>query len=366
MSVHVQSPVWLIEMGSVAFKCIALKLADCANDDGASIYPSVSRISRECDCDEATVNRALVAFEECGLIEVTDKTHGNRRYKSTVVRRFDLQKFNFLAAVDNRDGTFTPPTHCLKQVETGEMRVIERGRRKGEQVPVSRYVIAERGPDDSSKYDALAPAGWVPPWQREPALPLASDEGCPSHSATQTILEPSLNNSLSHESERGRAGGKYNSIFQEMTGNRKRVADLFLGPVADLLTIATPTPTEMFSMVAGKLANEPDGVLEAALDIAIETRKKIVSPKCLLDCVAAAKQQRRAPVAKETVRITREEAPRQFAAWLAWAGHDANRADRQAQLIRKMVGEIGVSEITTPSEWPPGAAPSTTTEEVSA
>ena len=163
MSVHVTSPIWLVELPSAAWKAIAIKLGDCANDDGESIYPSVARIARETDADEATVRRALAAFEEASIAVVVSEGFGNRRHRSTVVRSIDLQKIKLLAAVDNRDGTFIPPDYCLKQIESGETRIIEKGKRKGECVPVMRWVVVERGEKDISKYDKLARPDWRHP-----------------------------------------------------------------------------------------------------------------------------------------------------------------------------------------------------------
>lgn len=190
MSVHVQSPVWLTEFPRAAMKAIALKLADCANDDGENIYPSVARIARETGSRESTVREVLAAFEESGLVIVVAEATGNRFGRSTTIRRLDLAKLKTLAAVDNRDSTFIPPSHVLKQIDTGA----KRENKKGELVPILRWIIAIRSEDDKSAYDDLAPANWQPPWTVRKGTDLNTDlpivdqnkDACPSGERTPT------------------------------------------------------------------------------------------------------------------------------------------------------------------------------------
>ena len=53
---------WKCAMPSQPMKLVLLKLADCANDDGENIFPSVEHIQTECDIrSESTVREALAA-----------------------------------------------------------------------------------------------------------------------------------------------------------------------------------------------------------------------------------------------------------------------------------------------------------------
>ena len=57
MSVRVMTMVWDAALGTPARKLDALKLADCANDRGESIYPSVSTIAAVTGLSTRTVRR---------------------------------------------------------------------------------------------------------------------------------------------------------------------------------------------------------------------------------------------------------------------------------------------------------------------
>lgn len=388
MSVHVSSPIWLVTMPSAAWKCIAVKIADCANDDGESIYPSVARIARETDSDAATVRRALAAFEEAGLVEVVSQTHGNRRYRSTTVRRIDLTKLALLAAVDNRDGSFTPPSHCIKLVDTDETRVIERGKRAGQRVPVQRWAIVVRSAGDVSVYDELAPAGWVHPAARnqtpeqpcEHVAPLAPCEGYPSHSATpplapcdptprtvrphpshsatQTVIELSLNHT--HEQ---RVCVRFEDAFATFKGPKAdKVIDRFLRPVVAIIGVRHPQPRELFASIIGHIGDEDEATLEKAVSEITASRSVLAAPRNAIDAVAAAKQATGGRVSTPgSICVIRCEDEAAFDAWVAWAARERRSSDQatraRAALIWKMVDQMGVRQISVPSLWPPGASP---------
>ncbi len=78
---------WRIEFPTPAMSAVAIKLADCANDEGENVYPSIERIERETRLGASTVRRALAAFEEAGLLEVVAEHTGNKWLRSTVIRR---------------------------------------------------------------------------------------------------------------------------------------------------------------------------------------------------------------------------------------------------------------------------------------
>lgn len=90
MSWHVISDVYKAKLGSPTRKAIAAKLADWADDDGSSIFPSVQRIADETETSTRTVQYVLREFEEEGLLVVVEK--GGKGRGSTTEYRLDLSK----------------------------------------------------------------------------------------------------------------------------------------------------------------------------------------------------------------------------------------------------------------------------------
>jgi len=110
---------WRIEWPTVSMRLLALKLADCANDEGENIYPSVGRIERETGLGVSTIRRDLAAMEECSLLDVVEQVSGNKWLRSTTVRRFNTEKLRNLAEVEHKRGVYEPSRCILKQVELG-------------------------------------------------------------------------------------------------------------------------------------------------------------------------------------------------------------------------------------------------------
>ena len=89
VSIKVMTMVWDAEFPNVSSKMVALKLADCANDDGDNIYPSVGTVERATGGAASTVRKYMFAMEHCGLLEVVERGVGGAR-TGTTVRRFNL------------------------------------------------------------------------------------------------------------------------------------------------------------------------------------------------------------------------------------------------------------------------------------
>lgn len=70
MSIRLMSVVWEIDFPTQSQKLIALKLADYASDNGASIFPAVNTIAKHTGCDERTVQRVMKAFRACGFLSL--------------------------------------------------------------------------------------------------------------------------------------------------------------------------------------------------------------------------------------------------------------------------------------------------------
>ena len=70
--------------GSQSQKLVAIKLADCANDDGSRVYPSIDTIAAETEICRRKVYGVLADFRRRGLV-IVDAPGGGRR-KSTRYR----------------------------------------------------------------------------------------------------------------------------------------------------------------------------------------------------------------------------------------------------------------------------------------
>ncbi len=87
MSIRVISRVLPKRWGSPSRKIVAIKLADVANDDGTSIYPSIATVASEAELSERQVQRIMDEFREAGLLVVVRKGGGRNR---PTEYRFDL------------------------------------------------------------------------------------------------------------------------------------------------------------------------------------------------------------------------------------------------------------------------------------
>src|SRR5262245_56804766 len=76
MSIKVMSLVYSATLGSATRKAVALKLADHADDNGRSIYPSVATIAAAIEVDRSTVQRTLKQLCKDGFLEVAKKGGG--------------------------------------------------------------------------------------------------------------------------------------------------------------------------------------------------------------------------------------------------------------------------------------------------
>jgi len=95
MSVTLMSLVWDVQWPTQSQLLVALKLADHANDDGSNVYPSKSRISRQAQCSESTVQNVLRAFRDCGLLRVVQE--GGKGPGKPTVYEFNVELLKKLA-----------------------------------------------------------------------------------------------------------------------------------------------------------------------------------------------------------------------------------------------------------------------------
>lgn len=89
MSIRLMSMMWEIQFPTQSQLLIALKLADFANDEGGSVFPSKNRLARNAQCSESTVKNTLRAFRSIGLLHVVEE--GGRGPKDTTHYAWNLR-----------------------------------------------------------------------------------------------------------------------------------------------------------------------------------------------------------------------------------------------------------------------------------
>lgn len=95
MSFHVTALVMRTKFGNSQRKCIALKLADCANDDGTKIFPSVNTIAEHSEVCKSTVQRTLNCFMAAGVLICIKK--GGKGPKDTSEYAFNIKLLEEIA-----------------------------------------------------------------------------------------------------------------------------------------------------------------------------------------------------------------------------------------------------------------------------
>ena len=58
----------LVEWPTHTMQIVFMKLCDCAEPDGTSVYPSVATIARETSLTESAVRAQLAALKDLGLV----------------------------------------------------------------------------------------------------------------------------------------------------------------------------------------------------------------------------------------------------------------------------------------------------------
>lgn len=98
MSIRLMTLMWDVQFPTQSQLLIALKLADYANDQGGSIFPSRNTIAELTQTSESTVKNVLRAFRECGLLLVAKE--GGRGPKSTTQYEINLRLLSALVIGD--------------------------------------------------------------------------------------------------------------------------------------------------------------------------------------------------------------------------------------------------------------------------
>lgn len=85
MSIELMGKCWKRLDLAGAELLLAVALADFANDDGTSIWPSVATLADKTRQDPRTVRRQLRRLESCGWLIAVDRSRGGR-YRTTEYR----------------------------------------------------------------------------------------------------------------------------------------------------------------------------------------------------------------------------------------------------------------------------------------
>jgi hypothetical protein len=101
MAIEVMAMVFRARLGSPTRKAVALKLADHANEDGESIFPSVRRIAVESEISERTVIRTLNDLKAMKLLLLVEE--GGKGPGSTNKYRMDLDMLRRLVPSKKAD-----------------------------------------------------------------------------------------------------------------------------------------------------------------------------------------------------------------------------------------------------------------------
>lgn len=89
MSTAIQNEIWGAPI-PMAEKIVMLKMADCANDEGAGVWLSVSNIAKQCGCSERHVQHVIAKYVESGVLVVDAKPytweHRGKKMPTTLYR----------------------------------------------------------------------------------------------------------------------------------------------------------------------------------------------------------------------------------------------------------------------------------------
>ncbi len=128
MSIKIMTLVWDVTFPCLPAKMIALKLADCASDDGDCIFPSSATLSRTTGCARSTILKWLFAMEHCGLVRVIERSAGGASGKTTT-RAFDVELLRRLVPPpperDPKTGRRSRPEPELRLVQSDIERIGE-------------------------------------------------------------------------------------------------------------------------------------------------------------------------------------------------------------------------------------------------
>lgn len=135
MSIEVMQLVWNSKFPCAQTKMIALKMADCSNDEGAQIFPSIATVVMKTECSRSTVHKYLKQLDEVGLLVVAEReTGGHKTYGSR--RQFNMDMLRSLGARETELVFVGPPKERVLAIQE-----MSRG-------PSDKGAVGRRGPSE--------------------------------------------------------------------------------------------------------------------------------------------------------------------------------------------------------------------------
>lgn len=147
MSVRVMTAIWDIDLPA-AEKLVALKLADCASDDGGNAWPAVARIAHETGLSARKVQGCLKALQGRGLVAIQSESRAQR----PTTYRFDLEA---LARISD---PYTAPAQRAGVTVAGPPQDLQRPPQDSSKTPAQRAPKPSREPSLNLEGGASAPA----------------------------------------------------------------------------------------------------------------------------------------------------------------------------------------------------------------
>jgi len=287
MSVRVMTLVWSAPFPTLAIKLVALKLADCANDDGENVYPSARRVARDTGVSESTVRAVTADMQAAGLLCVVEASHGNRRGRSTTVRRIDIDRLRAVA-----DGT-------LRWVQVPvpvARRASPAGRCDGDlaQTRAAWRLAADPASDEQPPAPpaiggvaVAAPLRWS-----EGTPPVAGGDPSGERRPTPPVSgpKPSIEPSETHPQCARRAPGvcEVDGLIQEITtAATERAVRVLIEPIVRQRRLEAPDPAFALRQIAEWAGKHPDAVLAKAAAAVLGARKAVVKAADIEDALKA-------------------------------------------------------------------------------
>lgn len=306
--------VWDIEFPQLAPKMVALKLADCANDRGDNIYPSIDTIERTTGCVKSTACKWLFAMEHCGLLKVVRRSAGGA-HKDTTVRAFDLDLLRRLGPTVDKAGNDVPSELQLVETRAKRLRQADKDAepivvdgddpRPGSAVTV--FQIIPRTPPVSGGVtrplngwdanptrpsDGRVDDSTRPPDGHHPSVERTS----PVRSTDPNRQEPSRTVPLPPTPRNKRGARERADLIAEVRSAKPhcaRAVDKLLAPVLTAVWLDAPNPVFAAGTLAEFAENQTDAVLAEALQLLNEPgkhyRRSSAKPSDISDAIRTAR-----------------------------------------------------------------------------
>lgn len=176
MSIHLMSLVWEVRFPTQGQKLVMLRMADFANDEGDSVFPSNSQVAEQCGLTKRGAQYILRGFHNCGLMVITKE--GGSGPKSTNQRKIDVDLLIELALANrtlegskddlkvvDKKGELSAPRTLLR-VNSIALRVnskTDKGEPQCTRSFINHHIESSSASADARDGSRTSPAGEKPP-----------------------------------------------------------------------------------------------------------------------------------------------------------------------------------------------------------